>query len=329
MRRVKLVLLAGSARERLLYLGTWRQLAPCDLRLGTGKLGLAQAILAEVGLAPGIPANVRVYDDGDAVRIGPLVGVLLGNGALGLLHGRRSAPFRAMVRAARAVGAVPLFFLPQDVDLAEGRVAAWTERRGRWEQLIMPLPDVVYNQAITPTPEERAAVDGCLRDLSRQYGVIALNAVNSISSAQLYEALAGSPETAALVPPAEADALGAVVHLRVIAQKDRRAVWRFPAVLVREGRPSPHAFHLPELSTEVGRRVVTLLEPRFGWLGELGVDMGVDRAGRPWVLEVHTRPTALSVRRSQARLARYPFQFATYLASQRWDRLHAGLQVCL
>lgn len=434
MKRVKLACLAGSARERFVHVGAWRQRVPCELNLETGRLALTQAVLSEVGLEAGIPVNAQVFDDGDAVRVGPLVGVLLGNRALGLLHGPWSARYRAMSREARGVGAVPLFFLAQDVDMDEGRVAAWIERRGRWEQMVLPVPDVIYNRVTLPCREERKAVAACLKELRLRHSVVLLNSQNAFSKWQVHEALTFFPDTIDLTPHtvqledeasvtamigryrsvyakanygshgsmvlkiaretggwrvsgryagqetnemfAEEQQLiafllllrgsdswvlqrgiesplvdGRVFDLRAIAQKDSEGAWCIPMVIVRRAREGSVAAnmsqggepYLPEdfakqfkdqlpplpnmtkLISDVTSRVVLALESRFGVMGEVGVDIGLDQEGRPWVFEANTKPLHPTVHGLQDRLVRYPFHFGVHLAGRRWNGLHSGL----
>ncbi|GJM71157.1 hypothetical protein HMSSN036_33730 [Paenibacillus macerans] len=65
-------------------------------------------------------------------------------------------------------------------------------------------------------------------------------------------------------------------------------------------------------------RVPEYLESRFGRLAELGLDFGVDREGRVWILEVNSKPGRTSFFRigdpiSARKSIENPISYARYL----------------
>lgn len=111
------------------------------------------------------------------------------------------------------------------------------------------------------------------------------------------------------------DPEGRPFDLRVLVQKDGRGRWSVTGSALRRGAPgsitsnlhgggealpaAPLLNHwfgsdradllLPEL-TAISLRVATLLEERAGRLVELGLDYGLDRSGRFWLLEANSKP---------------------------------------
>ncbi len=144
---------------------------------------------------------------------------------------------------------------------------------------------------------------------------------------------------------------GRVFDLRVLVQKDGFNEWQAPLALIRLAPPeqiatnmsrggepfSPATFlqrwgnQLPEIHDmeaklkSVAVRVATALEARFGLLGEVGVDVGLDRTGRPWVFEANTKPLHPQISWLQDTLMHYPFAYAVYLAGRGWAGQYAGL----
>lgn len=127
--------------------------------------------------------------------------------------------------------------------------------------------------------------------------------------------------------------------LRVEVKKDGTGTWTVPLIVVRLGHPATvttnisrggtpfelEAFRrrfgpLPALAglkakaTRVAVRVALALEARFGPLGEIGVDIGLDPQGRPWVFEANAKPQyGPSPRPEQARgLMAYAVQLALH-----------------
>lgn len=143
-----------------------------------------------------------------------------------------------------------------------------------------------------------------------------------------------------------------IFDLRVIAQKDGRGTWQTPLILVRlaqqgqvaanmsqggvpflpesfleeYGSQIPGLDGLAEAASDAARRTVLALESRFGLLGEVGIDIGLDRQGCTWVFEANTKPLHPSVPgMEETRLLRYPFEHAVYLAHRTWIGRYTGL----
>jgi hypothetical protein len=130
--------------------------------------------------------------------------------------------------------------------------------------------------------------------------------------------------------------------LRAVLQKDGRGEWKVPLLLVRQARPGsvaanmsqggtpylPEIFlaeygaHLPGLAgmvqtaTHAALLTAEALEARFGSLGELGVDIGLDQEGRPWIFEANTKPLHPMLPGVWERLTRLPSDYAVYLAAR-------------
>lgn len=144
---------------------------------------------------------------------------------------------------------------------------------------------------------------------------------------------------------------GRVFDVRVIVQKDGSGQWRAPLVLVRlaqadkvaanmsqGGHPFlPGVFHrlfggefpalerFEERAVEAATKTALALESRFGLQGEMGIDLGLDCDGRPWVFEANTKPLHPMLPDLLEPLTRYPFHYAVYLAARAWDGRFTGL----
>ncbi|HEY8394907.1 MAG TPA: YheC/YheD family protein [Thermaerobacter sp.] len=135
--------------------------------------------------------------------------------------------------------------------------------------------------------------------------------------------------------------------LRIEVKKDGTGRWTVPLVLVRLGNPAsvttnisrgatpftleeflrrfrdaPGVAGLEEKATRVGRLVAVALEATYGGLGEIGVDMGLDPAGRPWVFEANTKPQYGP--RPRSRQVRGVMAYAVHLALRAWAGREAG-----
>lgn len=135
---------------------------------------------------------------------------------------------------------------------------------------------------------------------------------------------------------------GRVFDVRAIAQKDGWGEWQVPLVLVRRSRPGSVAANMSQGGEpllpgrfleqfghvfpwlrgfeqrvqEAAIRTAEALESRFGLLGEVGVDLGFDREGRPWVFEANTKPLHPALPDLPKPLKRLPFQYARFLAER-------------
>ncbi|MEK0314354.1 YheC/YheD family endospore coat-associated protein [Cohnella sp. 56] len=113
---------------------------------------------------------------------------------------------------------------------------------------------------------------------------------------------------------------GEPFDLRALMQKDGGGTWRLTGVAVRTGAPESVTANLhgggvarppePYLAGLFGERaaarllasvraacdsVVARLEQLYGRFAELGLDYGIDRAGRIWFLEANTKPGRASM----------------------------------
>lgn len=144
---------------------------------------------------------------------------------------------------------------------------------------------------------------------------------------------------------------GRVMDVRVILQKDQAGEWVVPLVLVRHARAGsvaanmsqggepylPAAFlelygsqvpalaNLEQTAAEAGIKVALALESRFGLLGEIGVDLGIDVAGRPWVFEANAKPLHPKLGGPPVYLWHHPFRYADYLARRAWQAREGGI----
>ncbi|MEC0233643.1 YheC/YheD family protein [Paenibacillus kribbensis] len=139
---------------------------------------------------------------------------------------------------------------------------------------------------------------------------------------------------------------GRPFDVRALMQKDGHGCWRLTGFAVREGRKGTLTSNLhgggeahpaePYLREQFGADSTRLiigqmmklsltitgaLEERYGRLGELGIDYGIDRDGNIWLLEVNSRPGRASffqIRQPKCafRAINRPLEYARYLITQ-------------
>jgi glutathione synthase/RimK-type ligase-like ATP-grasp enzyme len=150
---------------------------------------------------------------------------------------------------------------------------------------------------------------------------------------RLYTREARAPETAQ------------AFDVRALVQKDGRGRWRLTGFAARQGQPGSLTSNLhgggravaarPFLARHYGveasaslvetmerlsAEIPPILESRYGRLVELGIDFGIDRGGRIWILEVNSKPGRSAFTRAADREARNraiynPLLYARYLLS--------------
>ncbi|WP_342417287.1 YheC/YheD family protein [Paenibacillus sp. FSL R10-2782] len=131
--------------------------------------------------------------------------------------------------------------------------------------------------------------------------------------------------------------------VRALMQKDGNGCWCLTGFAVREGRKGTLTSNLhgggkahpsePYLREQYGADSTRLiigqmmalsltitgaLEERYGRLGELGIDYGIDRSGNIWLLEVNSRPGRASFFQTRQPECAYhsvnrPLEYARYL----------------
>jgi glutathione synthase/RimK-type ligase-like ATP-grasp enzyme len=140
---------------------------------------------------------------------------------------------------------------------------------------------------------------------------------------------------------------GEVYDIRSLVQKNRQGQWQLVGIAVRLGSPGSVTSNLHGggraaeansfLSSQFGDRkaaeilscinklshqIPPVLEQSHGRLVELGIDFGVDRDGRVWILEVNSKPgrsvfTQLNDTFARRSAVKNPIDYASYLLERR------------
>ncbi|GGH14574.1 YheC/YheD family endospore coat-associated protein [Paenibacillus segetis] len=135
--------------------------------------------------------------------------------------------------------------------------------------------------------------------------------------------------------------------IRVLMQKNQNGLWSLTGMAVRAGRRNSLTSNLhgggtayevlPFLGRELGttvsnelihlitqlsERIPSYLESYFGRLAELGIDFGVDKEGKVWILEVNSKPgrssfSQIGDMKSARRSIENPIHYARYLLLSR------------
>ncbi|GIP33689.1 YheC/YheD family protein [Paenibacillus sp. J2TS4] len=142
---------------------------------------------------------------------------------------------------------------------------------------------------------------------------------------------------------------GDVYDIRSLVQKNGEGRWTLTGMAVRQGQSGSVTSNLhgggtaqaaePFLQSEFGTkqgeelsvmlrrisiRIAEQLEGHFGRLAELGIDFGVDRDGRVWLIEVNSKPgrtifQLLCDDRARRKSLVYPMAYASYLLKRSRD----------
>lgn len=135
--------------------------------------------------------------------------------------------------------------------------------------------------------------------------------------------------------------------IRVLVQKNEKGLWQFTGTAVRVGTLHSLTSNLhgggtametitflktifqTKLSTKLYNTICFLssiippyLETYFGRLAELGIDFGVDRNGRVWIMEVNSKPGRTIFERignqtAQKKAVLHPLHYARYLVDRQ------------
>lgn len=140
---------------------------------------------------------------------------------------------------------------------------------------------------------------------------------------------------------------GHAFDIRALVQKNGRGNWNIAGMAVRTGLPGSITSNLhgggapcalsPFLESEFGTVFATEtiaalqrlslcvsreMEQHYGPLAELGIDLGIDRGGRIWIIEANSKPGRSAFRRMGDRRARTrsllnPVAYARYLLERQ------------
>lgn len=133
----------------------------------------------------------------------------------------------------------------------------------------------------------------------------------------------------------------AVWDVRALAQRNAWGEWEITGLAARVGRPGsivsnlhgggrprplerltarwPGLGDLPRRAREAALQVARAVEGFSPLVGELGIDLGVDRRGRLWLIEVNPKPGRRAFRtvggkRTRRAIYRLPFEYSRFLA---------------
>lgn len=173
-----------------------------DSGLGPGEICLEAGRGARLGLSESLAATAW-RTEGGAVRLGPLVGLLIAEAKLqAVLAGGRDTVLCRYSRAAREVGALLLIFAASGLDEATGSVRGWLHRcdhpqQCEWQAVSLPVPRVIYDRCFGTTGREQALV---VRAAAERLHVTVVNHLPKITKMQAFRALGQHPELAAYLP---------------------------------------------------------------------------------------------------------------------------------
>lgn len=145
---------------------------------------------------------------------------------------------------------------------------------------------------------------------------------------------------------------GRVFDIRVLIQKNRVGCWEVSATVARigkDGSPFPNIaaggstlaieqiwqelFHRDWLTSsgreqiaQMAKLVAVTLDERLGNFGEMGLDIGLDKKGRFWLIEVNSKPSRKVFPQGdkslKARSIRLPMEYALHWAGFTGDQTH-------
>lgn len=145
---------------------------------------------------------------------------------------------------------------------------------------------------------------------------------------------------------------GSPFDVRVLMQKNEKGLWMHTGMALRLGNPesitsnlhgggtalsvlpflceqfgAAQAEHMSEVLHNLSENIPPILESRYGRLGELGIDFGIDKKGKIWLLEVNSKPGRTSFRqigdpRIEVLASENPLRYARYLLLRQLRRVN-------
>lgn len=121
----------------------------------------------------GIPekTSVHLFQHGDALHIGPLIGVFTAGFTKDNMRpiGERSMYFAKLLTAARKCGSYAFVFGSHQVDFKEQTITGLMYNKKGWKQIKVPFPDVVYDRLPNRSSESLEQIAETRHRLQSQY----------------------------------------------------------------------------------------------------------------------------------------------------------------
>jgi glutathione synthase/RimK-type ligase-like ATP-grasp enzyme len=169
---------------------------------GLAAIRVSESLASYLGLTNGMQLCVSYRQAAGALKLGPIIGVLIRR----VFAGSAESPFgamtgfcREMTEACRTYGGYVCFFTPDDLPgTSSVTMSAWTYQ-GRWVKRTLPVPDIVYNRLTTRKSENAAGVQQFMKDVKGKYGASVFNE-KYLDKTEVFAALRQDPGLRSYLP---------------------------------------------------------------------------------------------------------------------------------
>lgn len=173
-----------------LKFGSFRQHVKVIPAAKSNGLRMSQSLARQMGLTSGSSIRLQ-YDAGTSTLVlGPLIGVLISRDYPHIPEkpfGSISMFCKELVEASTAQGVYVYFFTPSQIGENLDAIGGWIYSDG-WQQVNMPIPDVVNNRLTSRKMESRPSVQHFMKEVKQQHKTTVFNE-KFLDKAEVFDAL--------------------------------------------------------------------------------------------------------------------------------------------
>jgi hypothetical protein len=152
---------------------------------------MSQSLARQMGLTSGSSLRIQYKAGNSTLVLGPLIGVLVSRD----YPNTPDKPFgpitmfcKELVEASTAQGVYVYFFTPSQIgSQLDTTIDGWVYSDG-WQQVRMPIPDVVNNRLTSRKLENRPSVQHFMKDVKQQHKTNVFNE-KFLDKAEVFDAL--------------------------------------------------------------------------------------------------------------------------------------------
>lgn len=181
----------GSFRQRMTVISASR----------LDGLRMSHSLARKMGLINGLSLRAAYKTSNQTLSLGPLLGVLISRDHPSMPDkpfGSITSFCKELVDACQLQGAWVCFFTPDHIQDLHN-VRAWIHSNGSWQQVTMPIPDIINNRLTSRKLENKPSVQHFMKEVKSRYQSVVFNE-KFLDKTEVFEALRPHPEFAKYLP---------------------------------------------------------------------------------------------------------------------------------